>query len=328
MDFATSLNYAFGIIGVFGTLFGIYAYVKTREAKEPRCCYRTYRNITRLSPGDNPNIKLLYKTEEVNRVFTTYFWFWNGGKKPISKSDVPNNTDIQLALSDKVHNVQVLDCNVVKTSRDAINFAISKFDDNSITMSFDFLDYKDGATIEIQHSGGFDTKFAVNGIILGAPGGVSTRAISADEEEKKAEKAGKIIPKRFARKSTRRRSIEVVVAIAALALGCYGLSLTGGDTDPSRSVSIKRSEFAQVMTAEAPNVSASTVDTIFNRITRSSTQKSIKVPWIVVIAIFMLASAGIVFLLSQRIMFPFPSSLDFDLTQQEAKQMTKSKQIS
>jgi hypothetical protein len=81
MDLSTSLNYAFGIIGVFGTIFGIYAYVKTREAKEPRCCYRTYRNITRLSPGDNPNIKLLYKTEEVNRVCTTYFWFWNGGKE-------------------------------------------------------------------------------------------------------------------------------------------------------------------------------------------------------------------------------------------------------
>jgi hypothetical protein len=321
MDFATFLNYAFGVIGVFGTLFGVYSYLKTREAKEPRCCYRTYRNITRLTPGDNPNIKLLYKTEEVNRVFTTYFWFWNGGKKPISKSDVPNNTDIRLVLSDKVHNVRVLDCNVVKTSRDAINFAISKFDNNSITMSFDFLDYKDGAAIEVQHSGGFDTKFEVNGIILGAPGGVSTRAISADEEEKKAEKAGKIIPKRLARKSTRRRSIEAAVAVAALALVCFGLFLTS-DTDPSKTVSIKRSEFAQVMAAEAPNVSATTVDTIYNRITGNTPDKTVYLPWSVVITLFVLFSAVIIFLISQRSVFPFPSSLDFDLTQQEAKHIT------
>jgi hypothetical protein len=215
MDFLTFLNYAIGIIGVFGT---IYAYVKTHEAKEPRCCYRTYRNITRLSPGDNTNIKLLYKTEEVDRVFTTYFWFWNGGKKPISKSDIPANTNIRLVLTDRVHNVRVLDCNIVKISRDAINFNVSKVDDNSITLSFDFLDYKDGATIEIQHSGGFDTKFEINGIILGAPSGVSTRVIKADEEEKKAEKAGKITPKRLARKSTRRRFWEAAIAIAVLLL--------------------------------------------------------------------------------------------------------------
>ena len=76
------------IIGIIVSIvWPWYSYLKTVERKDPRCRYRTYKDIVKLSPEGESKIKIYYGSEEVDRVFTTYAWFWNAGKKAMKAED-------------------------------------------------------------------------------------------------------------------------------------------------------------------------------------------------------------------------------------------------
>jgi hypothetical protein len=89
-------NYGGLFFGLFGILLSIYLYKKGIETKEPKCYYKTKRNISKLSGGKNSKIKIYYGNNEVSRIFTTYIWIWNNGRKPISKSDIPEHSTMKL----------------------------------------------------------------------------------------------------------------------------------------------------------------------------------------------------------------------------------------
>jgi hypothetical protein len=175
MDLQSASNYVGLIIGLVGIILSIYLYQKTVEKKEPKCYYRTYRDIHKISSeGHSSSIKIFYKTEEVERVYTTYVWFWNKGKRPISRSDIPTSDNLVISLSDDKESPRILDFQVLKVTRDSINFSVSKKDDFSLTIGFEYLDHNDGVVIEIQHTGSYSTKVEIKGVILGTPEGVKT----------------------------------------------------------------------------------------------------------------------------------------------------------
>lgn len=159
-----------GLVGIVLSLVSVvltvYYYLKSKEAKEPCCYYRTFQDIVKLSPKSSPDIRVYFKGDEVERVFTTYVWFWNKGKRAIKSDAIPENSLLLLKLSDPAHDIQILDLKVMKRSRDPINFDAQKYDSDLIHLTFDFLDRKDGAVIEVQHTGSYETQITVEGIIL------------------------------------------------------------------------------------------------------------------------------------------------------------------
>lgn len=181
LDLQSASNYGGFIIGVIGIVLSIYLYQKNLEKKEPKCYYRTYRDIQKISSeGHSSMIKLFYKTEEVERVYTTYVWFWNKGKRPISRSDIPKSDNLILCLSDEKEPARILDFQVLKVTRNSIDFSVSKRDDFSLTIGFEYLDHNDGTVIEIQHTGSYSTKVEIKGVILGTPEGVKTLTLEDD----------------------------------------------------------------------------------------------------------------------------------------------------
>jgi hypothetical membrane protein len=53
MDLSFIFNYGGLFFGLFGILLSIYLYRKGIETKEPKCYYKTKRNIIKLSGGKN-----------------------------------------------------------------------------------------------------------------------------------------------------------------------------------------------------------------------------------------------------------------------------------
>jgi hypothetical protein len=171
MDWQTILNISGFIFGAVGIILTIYFYFKSKESKEPVFFYLTFQDIKKLNE-ENSKIKVVYDNEEVEQVFTTYLWIWNQGRRPIKSTDIPDQQPISIKLLDSNKNAKILDWQLLKVSRDEINFGFVGGDKGSLGLGFDFLDYKDGAAIEIQHTGNAESKFSVDGVILGCPEGI------------------------------------------------------------------------------------------------------------------------------------------------------------
>lgn len=183
MSIETIINYALGIAGIIiGVVVSIYTYVNSKEAKEPKIYYQTYRDIEKINDGTREsNVRVYYKSEEVERVFTTYVWFWNHGKKPILKTDIPASSELKLVLFNKENDLKILDSKIVTQSRGPVNATASQVDKASLRLEFDFLDHKDGLALEIQHTGGLDVMMRVDGVILGSADGVKVNTVSSED---------------------------------------------------------------------------------------------------------------------------------------------------
>ncbi len=165
-------------IGILGIIVSIvwpwYFYLKTVKRQDPRCRYRTYKDIAKRSPEGESKIKIYYGSEEVDRVFTTYAWFWNAGKKVIKAAD-GRPSRLTLNFSDKSPGFRILDCHVARRTPDKTSLEALKLSDTSLAIEFDCLNHRDGAVIEIQHTGSYATKITSFGSIRDATDGVKTK---------------------------------------------------------------------------------------------------------------------------------------------------------
>lgn len=221
MDLSQIINYGGFVIGVFGIVLSIYLYRKSIEAKDPRCYYLTYQDIVKLDGQGETKIKLLYGNEEVERVFTTYIWLWNAGKKTIQRGDIPTKAPLVIKLIDEKQALKILDYKVIKVSRNAIEFSITKQSEKTLDIQFDFLDRKDGVVIEIQHSGSFMTTISIEGIIQGAQEGFK---IKSGEKNISSTSTNAPRPRRF----TRANFLEVVESVAETFLRGMGAIAVAG----------------------------------------------------------------------------------------------------
>jgi hypothetical protein len=161
------------VVGIALSAIGIILTIKAREKREPKCVYKTYRNIVKLS--NEGKLKISYDGIEVDRICTTYIFFWNKGNKEIKKGDIPKPLEIDLSDEKELY---LLDFKVIKVSRDAINLVVSQCWKHTLQIDFDFLDKNDGAVIEVKHTGSIHILPSINGTILGVHEGVKVKALS------------------------------------------------------------------------------------------------------------------------------------------------------
>ena len=162
------LGIAFGIIGILATA---YFAIRFSEKKDPRYFIRSgFRAFS--SPETPDNIQILFNGKAVPRVSSTVIWFWNDGRKPIMANDVPASQPLRINVRDEsTPDVEILDVVVRKSTRSSIAFTARKLESSMVEFGFDFLDCKDGAVIEVLHTGSPATRITLSGIVLGAPCG-------------------------------------------------------------------------------------------------------------------------------------------------------------
>lgn len=181
------------LLAVLFSGYSIYTFIKSREEKEPRCCYKTYRNLVKLSE-DNA-LLITYQGIPVDQVSTTYIFFWNKGRKPILRSDVQKQLSIYFPSE-----VTILDYKVINVTRLEIDFSISNLATkeelefvprlpkertpvkiaNRLDICFEFLDKNDGVVIEVKHTGSPEVKLEIEGTILSVPKGIECKEIKQE----------------------------------------------------------------------------------------------------------------------------------------------------
>lgn len=154
MDLSALESHLGTILSVIGLLLSIYFYIVSKKVKEPRWFYATLK-------GDET-----FDKPELDQIRTTYIWFWNAGKEPILSSDIPATSKLKLALYNTKGPINILNHKIVKISRTAVKPKVSVYR-NKVLVDFNFLGYKDGFAIKLQHTGNKHPHINFEGIILG-----------------------------------------------------------------------------------------------------------------------------------------------------------------
>lgn len=185
------------VLGVFGTLASviglIYAWVVARRSDRKKIfTYDVASPLPLASVLPNQiehRLSIVYEREgaapvNVQGAYLRFVKIGNLGKEPIRREDIAASDPLRIVI----RGAKVLDIATASVSRKVINFRIDRFEESEIqndthqlrnlkdivtdaTISFDFLDYQDGAIIRILT----DTRRArisIMGTIIGMPEGV------------------------------------------------------------------------------------------------------------------------------------------------------------
>src|SRR5213594_2522854 len=171
-------------IGLIGIMVTVIVAVRSAEKKKPTYAGATYLKIA--TSADAPeDIQIAFKGAPVHRVTSTFIWFWNAGRRPIKSEDIPATQPLVLSIRDEAAQATILDFAIRKVSRPAINFEVAKLNDASLRLTFDFLDFHDGAVVEVQHVGGPLSIPEITGVVLGAPAGLRRRLRYLSKSDRK-----------------------------------------------------------------------------------------------------------------------------------------------
>jgi hypothetical protein len=150
---SASLNLLFLTLAIVSLLVSIYFYVKSKREKLPVYIVRKYPLIEdKVAAVSGLNIS--FNGLEISNLNLTKIAVWNNGRDTIHRTDIASADRLRIAL---VGGGVVLGakCSFVSKEVNCINLSVEK---DLVFIDFDFLDYSDGAVIDLYHSGKGDIK--------------------------------------------------------------------------------------------------------------------------------------------------------------------------
>jgi hypothetical protein len=165
-----------------------------------------------------PNeLEFLFRGKKVPKVSLSLIAIWNDGNVTINGNLIVSSDPLRIL----VHSGTVLDTKVLRSSREVNGFSCalcSGHADNVIQCKFDYLDVKDGALIQVIHTG--DDKVEVVGTLREIPKGV--QQISNPYQDKSNK-----------HKLTVRDAKLVSLLLTTLGIACW-LGVIAGKVDPPK----------------------------------------------------------------------------------------------
>ena len=153
------------VITFLGLPLGIIFYLKTRRIKGPCFSIKSF-NLVRDFSGKLNALQLTYAGEAVSNLTATKVAFWNKGKDTIHREDIADAEKLRIVCKDPN---KVLDAKVLNANNAANQFHIQVAGDRkSVLLTFDYLDFREGAVIQILHTGISSQDLELNGFIKGA----------------------------------------------------------------------------------------------------------------------------------------------------------------
>ncbi len=124
------------------------------------------------------DINIMFKEKAVERITKTYIYLWNSGRKTINSSDIVKSEGLKIRLLDG----EILSVGINKVIRkeNSFNIEFDNYRRQESEITFEFIDAKDGAVIEIIHTSTMQP--ILNGTIMGMPKGLSNKGLIMDKD--------------------------------------------------------------------------------------------------------------------------------------------------
>jgi len=144
------------------------SYYFYRMAKKERRLVYVVTGNTVVQADKKREIEVRYKGSDVPVVTRTVITFWNAGREPIRDADIVATHPLYLKLPD---GAALLDFRVVAATRPEIDFTCHlDVDLPRVLLRFSHLNYRDGAAVEVLHTGSSPATATVEGAIVGVNG--------------------------------------------------------------------------------------------------------------------------------------------------------------
>ncbi len=133
-------------------IFAIYTWLVVPRRKEIACVWNSYQLI---EAGNRriPLLTLTYQDKKIDNLAVSRFAIWNSGKEVIEKSDLVESHQLKISTKDRA---KILDCSLIYVNDEDNKFNIKNICEESAEICFDYLDTRDGAVIQVIHTGNRD----------------------------------------------------------------------------------------------------------------------------------------------------------------------------
>jgi hypothetical protein len=169
MDRATLLAVLGLVVGVLGVAaaFGAAWWF----GRGPRVVMQV-SGTTLISAPENPHIKVLYDRNEVRRVTQSVIWLWREGRGTVKGSDIDSDDPVMINVPNEE---RILDVAVLVQSKETNKVEVipDPADETRATIRFKYLEPRQGAAIEVLHTGEGPKVVTVSGTIMGVPKGIT-----------------------------------------------------------------------------------------------------------------------------------------------------------
>lgn len=156
------LNLIFLFLAAGSVLTSIFLYFKSKKSKEPKYLVKSF-SVIEDSVSSIEKLEIKYGDLEVKRLTISKLSFWNGGHDTIEGRDIASADKLRVSLQG---DGEIITAKPILQNREATNID-SKVIENEMHITFDFLDYGDGAIFEIYHTGSLTQSLKVFGTIKG-----------------------------------------------------------------------------------------------------------------------------------------------------------------
>lgn len=164
------------------TLFATYQLsYKTQKEKKPFYTLMT-RSLIGKVLKDFKQIEIQYNGHHIPRLSESLVAFWNGGKETIYFENVSEKDRIVISPED---GFMILEANLKFQLNDSNNFRV-KLENGKAEIEFDYIDYNEGCSIQVIHTGKTSWSLKVSGSIIGAGKISHAKHISYPQRKKKA----------------------------------------------------------------------------------------------------------------------------------------------
>lgn len=158
-------------LSIIAIPLAISTYVLSRKRTKMAYVHLGEHLLGSASDALPPGIVVEYVGLSIPRLTKTVLVLWNSGEATVSGSDIVEKDPLRLAVGD---DGEILSVAVLKASRPVNDFQVlptRSLVRNEVRISFDYLDSKDGAVIEVLHTSS-DRKPLIKGNVRGLPHGV------------------------------------------------------------------------------------------------------------------------------------------------------------
>lgn len=143
---------AFCTVAAFA--FAIYTWFAGRRKKELAYTTNSYK-IIQKGKSLIPELEISYRNKNIEDLTITKYAIWNSGNEVIDSSDIVESKKLMIIL--KGEKESILNSEIIAESDESNNFRIDLLQDNTALINFDYIDPKEGAIIQIAHTGNNDS---------------------------------------------------------------------------------------------------------------------------------------------------------------------------
>ncbi len=143
---------AWAVLSILTIVSFVYAIITQHINKEKKEFSYIQKSNTLLhkKKGKFDKLSVSYNGQEIEDLCVSRFTIWNSGNKTLNENDMVTSKELTVtALGDN----KILDVELIVCSEETNNFFTQIIDEHTVKIFFEYADKKDGAVIQIIHTG-------------------------------------------------------------------------------------------------------------------------------------------------------------------------------